>query len=144
MGQLQWFYRSEEQWIAIAERLKQTPCPHCNADGTLIRHGALYGFDDANPQRQTLRARRIFCSNRLARPGCGRTVSVWLADKIRRLSLTAGTLWRFLQGAAALGIIWMLSRQHAMRALQLMRRMGVLASWPAGGPGSGQQNGRVL
>jgi hypothetical protein len=96
-----WFYRSAAEWNTIAERLKLTPCPHCQVVGALIRHGFLYGFDDSNPQRKTLRARRIFCSNRQARRGCGRTFSVWLADKIRRLSLTTRCLWRFLQRAAA-------------------------------------------
>jgi hypothetical protein len=100
-----WFYRSAEEWLAIAERLKQTPCPHCKVVGTLIRHGVLCGFDDSTPPRQTLRARRIFCSNRQARHGCGRTFSIWLADKIRRLSLTTGSLWRFLQRAAAGSIL---------------------------------------
>jgi hypothetical protein len=93
------FCRAEE-WPAIAERLKQTSCPHCKAVGTLIRHGYLLGFDESSRQR-TRHARRIFCSNRNARPGCGRTFSVRLADKIRRLSLTAGALWRFLQLAVA-------------------------------------------
>ena len=99
VGEQRWFYRSAEEWIAIAERLKQTPCPHCKVVGTLIRHGYLYGFDESTP-RPAVRARRIFCSNRNARPGCGRTFSVWVADKIRRLSLTTGALWRFLQRAA--------------------------------------------
>jgi hypothetical protein len=94
-----WFYRREEEWVAIAERLKQTACPHCKTIGTLIRHGTLAGFDDSNSQRRTLRARRIFCSNRHRRQGCGRTFSVWLADKIRRLSITTRTLWTFLQHA---------------------------------------------
>src|SRR5690242_970064 len=85
----------------MAERLKQTACPHCKIVGTLIRHGFLYGFDDKSPRRKTVRARRVFCSNRNARPGCGRTFSVWIADKIRRLGLTTGALWRFLQRAAA-------------------------------------------
>jgi hypothetical protein len=101
VGEQQWFCRSAEEWCAMAERIKQTPCPHCKAVGALIRHGALYGFDDSSPQRKTLRARRIFCSNRNKRRGCGRTFSVWMADKIRRLSLTTGHLWRFLQRAAA-------------------------------------------
>lgn len=104
MGQLPWFYRNDAEWLALAERLKQTPCPHCKVVGTLIRHGFLYGFDDRSPQRKTVRARRIFCSNRHARPGCGHTFSVWIADKIRRLSLTTGTLWRFLKSAAEAGI----------------------------------------
>lgn len=104
MGEERWFYRSDDEWVAIAERLKQTACPHCKRVGMLIRHGFLYGFDDSSPPRRTLRARRVFCSNREARPGCGRTFSVWLADKIRRLSLSTGGLWQFLQRAAAAGI----------------------------------------
>lgn len=100
MGDERWFYRREEEWIEIAERLKQTPCPHCKTVGTLNRHGVLTGYDDSNPQ-PTLRARRIFCSNRRLRPGCGRTFSIWLADKIRRLSITTRTLWTFLQHAVA-------------------------------------------
>jgi hypothetical protein len=24
-----WFYRNAEEWTAMAQRLKQTPCPHC-------------------------------------------------------------------------------------------------------------------
>ena len=100
MAEERWFYRGDEEWIAITERLKQTPCPHCKIVGTLIRHGFLYGFDDRSPPLRTLRARRLFCSNRQARRGCGRTFSVWLADKIRRLSVTAGALWRFLQHVA--------------------------------------------
>jgi hypothetical protein len=105
VGQKRLFYRSVEEWTGIAEGLKQAPCPHCRVVGALIRHGNLYGFDESSPQRKTLRARRIFCSNRQARPGCGRTFSVWLADKIRRLSLTTGALWRFLQCAIGGGIL---------------------------------------
>ena len=95
------FTGATEEWIALAERLKLTPCPHCKVVGTLIRHGYLRGYDESNPQRKTVRARRVFCSNRQARRGCGRTFSVWCADKIRHLSLTTSALWRFLQRAAA-------------------------------------------
>jgi hypothetical protein len=105
LGEQLWFYRNAEEWTAIAQRLKQTPCPHCKVVGTLIRHGCLFGFDESSPQRKILRARRIFCSNRHARPGCGRTLSIWLVDKIRRLSLTAGALWQFLQLAVAASVL---------------------------------------
>ena len=90
------FYRDDQEWTAFAQRLKLTPCPHCKLFGNLNRHGCLRGFDDSSPKQPTLRARRVFCSNRNARHGCGRTFSVWCADKIRRLSLTTGTLLRFL------------------------------------------------
>jgi len=120
VGEERWFYRSAEEWIAIAERLKQTPCPHCKVVGALIRHGFLRGFDESSPQQKTVRARRVFCSNRHARRGCGRTFSVWIADKIRRLSLTTGGLWRFLQHAAAgsvLGAIRMAAGHLSDRTL---------------------------
>lgn len=104
MGEERWFYRGDEEWSGMAERLKQTPCPRCKVVGTLIRHGLLYGFDDSSRRRPTPRARRIFCSNRQRRRGCGRTFSVWLADKIRRLGLTTRGLWCFLQRAVAAGI----------------------------------------
>lgn len=99
MGDERQFYRDEDEWTAIAERLKQTSCPHCKAVGTLNRHGTLCGFDDSNPQRRTIRARRVYCNKRRRQPGCGRTFSVWIADKVRRLSVTTRTLWTFLQHA---------------------------------------------
>jgi hypothetical protein len=95
-----WFVRSREEWDALAERLKQMACPHCNMVGMLIGHGSLHGFDETS-SRPSLRARRVFCSNRNVRPGCGRTVSVWFADKIRRLSVTTGCLLKFLKNAVA-------------------------------------------
>lgn len=98
-----WFYRTPDEWNTIVERLKRTPCPHCQVVGALIRHGSLYGFDDRKPQGRSLRARRILCSNRNRRPGCGRTFAVWAADTLRRLSVTATTLGRFLQHAVADG-----------------------------------------
>jgi hypothetical protein len=105
VGEERWFCRGDDEWAALAERLKQTRCPHCKVVGTLIRHGYLYGFDESSNREKMERARRVFCSNRHARRGCGRTFSVWAADKIRRLSLTTGALWRFLQCAVAGGIL---------------------------------------
>ena len=101
MVEERWVCRGADEWNALVERLKQIPCPHCKVVGTLIRHGFLYGFDDSGSRGKTLRARRIFCSNRQARPGCGHTFSVWCADKIRRLSLTTRAVWRFLKDAVA-------------------------------------------
>lgn len=94
-----WFYRSESEWTSLVERLKMTACPHCHQIGWLNRHGTLLGYDES--QRKCLRARRVYCSNRHARDGCGRTISVWLADTIRRLSLSTHVVWRFLRQALA-------------------------------------------
>ncbi|MBA4190010.1 MAG: hypothetical protein C0467_18655 [Planctomycetaceae bacterium] len=54
MGE-RWFYRCDQEWVEIAERLKITPCSHCNAIGTLNRHGVLSKFDDTNPLQRTIR-----------------------------------------------------------------------------------------
>jgi hypothetical protein len=121
-GQL-WFYRGEDEWIAVFQRLQRNPCPHCKVIGSLIQHGFLYGFDDSSPPRRTRRARRIFCSNRNLRPGCGRTFSVWLADKVRRLSLSAHTLWDFLQRAVAASIAAAIRAATCQRCERTWRRL---------------------
>ncbi len=76
-----------------------TPRPHCKVVGRSFGT-ACTDLTTVAPSEE--RARRIFCSNRNARPGCGRTFSVWIAemDKIRRLSLTTGTLWKFKRAVA--------------------------------------------
>lgn len=105
MGQQTWFYRSDEDLIAIGEQLKLTACSHCQVVGTLIWHGYVRGYDDRTPPRKTVRARRVFCNDRNNRPGCGKTFSIWLADKIRRLSLSTAALGAFLQCAVAGSIL---------------------------------------
>jgi hypothetical protein len=117
-----WFCRGEAEWAAIVGRLKLTPCPHCRTVGTLIRHGVLTGFDDSSPRR-TVRARRIFCSNRHRRCGCGRTISVWLADKIRRLSVTTRTVWTFLKRAVAGSIAAAIRETDCPRCDRTFRRI---------------------
>jgi hypothetical protein len=124
-----WFYRTPDQWNAIADRLKLTPCPHCHVVGALSRHGFRYGFDDRRPQGRTIRGRRIWCSNRNRRPGCGRTFTVWAADTLRRLSVTATTLGRFLHrvvadgsGAARRAFLGLRSERTWLRLWQRFRR----------------------
>jgi len=109
MGGERSFCHNVEEWDAFREQLKQMPCPHCKVVGMLNCHGSLRGYDCGG---KTERGRRVFCSNRNARRGCGRTFSVWFADKIRRLSVTAGCLWKFLQRAASGGVA------AAIRAVQ--------------------------
>jgi hypothetical protein len=106
VGDNRWFCRGDDEWNAIAERLKLTPCPRCGKVGHLIRHGYAYGFDETNPRRKTVRGRRIFCSNRNRHRhrGCGLTFCVWFADTVRRLSLTARAVWAFLQLVVAGGV----------------------------------------
>lgn len=94
---------SENDVDALYSRLKITACPRCKRVGNLIKHGFLRGYDMNNQLNTAVRAKRVFCSNRNDASGCGRTFSVWLADKVKRLYLAAESLWRFLSDAVNSG-----------------------------------------
>ncbi len=94
-------FRSQTERDEFLLNLKLTQCPHCKKVGTLNRHGVLRGYDENNFRHKSIRARRVFCSNRNQAAGCGRTFSVWIADKVKRLFLSAEQLWTFLNEAAA-------------------------------------------
>jgi len=71
--------------------------------GYLIKHGFLRGYDSQHQLGKTARATRVFCSNRNRATGCGKTFSVWMADKIKHLFLSAESLWQFLSTAVSSG-----------------------------------------
>jgi len=98
-----WIFPSQEQRDTRLALLKCSPCPHCKHTGALNRHGVLKGYDEQNFKQKTVRALRIFCSNRGKASGCGRTFSVWIADKLKRLFLDVQSLWQFLEQAATSG-----------------------------------------
>lgn len=123
VGDERWFYQTEAEWNAIAERLKQTACPHCRRVGTLNRHGSLYGYDETDARRKTLRARRIYCSNRHRRPGCGRTFSVWVATAIRRRSVTTRCLWDLLQRVRAGNLAAAVRAMRVPRSERTLQRL---------------------
>ena len=82
---------SPEECEAVLAALKTTACPHCKRVGNLIRHGYLRGYDEKHPREKTVRAWRIFCSNRKQAAGCGRTFSVLCA--LRNLCHFARLTW---------------------------------------------------
>lgn len=98
-----WIFASQQQRDEQLAMLKCAPCPHCKHCGALNRHGYLKGYDEQNFKHKVVRALRVFCSNRGSAGGCGRTFSVWTADKVKRLFLDAQSLWLFLEQAAATG-----------------------------------------
>jgi hypothetical protein len=80
--------------------------------GSLIKHGFLRGYDPQHQLAKTVRATRVFCSNRRV-SGCGRTFSVWFAHRIKHLFLCADSLWQFLRDAVSSG-----NKLDAFRKLQ--------------------------
>lgn len=94
---------SQNEIESLLESLKTVPCPHCKRTGNLFKHGFLMGYDEQHQLAKTVRARRVYCSNRMHATGCGRTFSLWIADRIKHTYLSAKNLWQFLNEAVDSG-----------------------------------------
>lgn len=88
------FVRDEPALADVLLGLKLTQCPHCRRTGALIGHGLLRGYAGQTSE-EVVRGRRVFCSNRGQRPGCGRTFSVLLSTVIFGFVVRTLTLFRF-------------------------------------------------
>ena len=79
---------------------KLRACVHCRRVGMLVGHGRLFGYAETSSARE-LRGRRVLCSTRHRRSGCGRTFSVWLAAVVPRRIVRAATIFALLTGLAS-------------------------------------------
>jgi hypothetical protein len=95
------FYESSDDFQRFHHTLKQVRCPHCRRVGFLNLHGLICGYEEDSPTRVRVRGHRIFCSNRGHLTGCGRTFSVMDAANLKGFTISAASLWRFLEGMAA-------------------------------------------
>lgn len=77
---------------------KQTACPHCRRAGMVVGHGLLLGYAERGNDRE-IRGRRLLCSARFRRSGCGRTFSVLLATVIARFTARTSTVAALLEAA---------------------------------------------
>ena len=94
------FVRGESALADVLLGLKLACCPHCRRSGTLIGHGLLRGYAEQTSE-MVVRWRRVLCSNRGQRPGCGRTFSVVLSTVLSGFVVRTLTLFRF--ASAVLG-----------------------------------------
>jgi hypothetical protein len=88
------FVRDEPALAGVLLDLKLTCCPHCRRTGALIGHGLLRGYAE-QASELVVRGRRVFCSDRGQRPGCGRTFSVLLSTVLYGFVVRSLTLFRF-------------------------------------------------
>lgn len=88
------FVREESALASVLFGLKLTRCPHCRRTGVLIGHGFLRGYAERDSE-VVARGRRVFCSNRGQRPGCGRTFSVMLTTLLSGFVVRTLTLFCF-------------------------------------------------
>jgi len=99
------FVSSARERNKLLTKLKQTRCAHCQRIGTLNRHDRLKGSDPAEASKQMLRGRRVYCSNRGQRGGCGRTMRIVFAWILPRHTVKAGMLAGLLKHLGSGGSI---------------------------------------
>ena len=61
---------------AFHQTLKLRACPWCFQISYLIFNGGLIGYDWRGGSKRQVRGKRVFCSNRWSRRGCGRSFPV--------------------------------------------------------------------
>ena len=108
------FYKRAADFQRFYHRIKLIRCPHCQKSGHLILHGYLLGYDERSNHLKTIRGRRIFCSNRDRRQGCGRTFSILAAHILKNFTITTLSLWNFLNN-----IVLGMNKHAAFGFLQL-------------------------
>ncbi len=90
------FVRNDQGMEQALRSAKTISCVHCGRTGTLNRHDKLNGNDLRAADKQTMRGRRLWCSNRGKRGGCGRTMSIVYAHILPRCSFTSPILSKLL------------------------------------------------
>jgi hypothetical protein len=95
------FVRSGQERNQVLRKLKRTRCAHCRRIGTLNRHDRIQGNDPETANKKMLRGRRVWCSNRGRRGGCGRTMRIMFACVLPRHSVKAGMLSGLLEHLGA-------------------------------------------
>lgn len=93
------FVEQRAELDAILGKLPLLMCAHCGRCGNLVGHGFLRGYVEHGSER-VVRGRRILCSGRGRKRGCGRTVSTLLTHFIQGCVVTAVSLWAFFSALA--------------------------------------------
>jgi hypothetical protein len=110
------FVSDEPALDAVLIGIKLVACPYCRQTGALIGHGFLRGYAERSSE-VVVRGRRVFCSNRARRRGCGRTFSVKLAAVLCGFLVRTLTLWRFASavvGGLTRRAAWLLAAGSAL------------------------------
>ena len=123
------FARDRQALDELLAGAKQISCPRCHRAGMLVGHGLLSGYAERGGDRE-VRGRRLLCSARFRRSGCGRTFSVLIATVVAGFTVRTPTISAFLES-----VVGGLSRKAAWERAQA----------PAGGaPGLSLRSGYRL
>lgn len=91
------FVRDQNALDDVLLRAKQLVCPRCHRAGMLVGHGFLSGYAERGNDRE-LRGRRLLCSARRKRTGCGRTISILIATFLAGFMVRTTAIFALLEG----------------------------------------------
>jgi len=80
--------------LSLEFHQNKTQCQQCFKHNHFVSHGFVYKKQSQGDKR--IVGKRIFCSNRYGRSGCGRTHQLYLADQIPSLQTNTQSLFHFL------------------------------------------------
>jgi hypothetical protein len=103
---------------AVLAEAKQIACPYCRQTGMVVGHGMLMGYAEHGGE-WLVRGRRLLCSRRFRRSGCGRTFSVLLATVLAGFVARAGSVSRLLESVVAGGLCRKAAWEQASPGLTL-------------------------
>lgn len=83
---MQIYYPSFQAIEQITQQLENEQCCHCQQTQQLISHGMVYKKQLGG--EPAMIGKRVFCSNRNHRTGCGRTIRLYLDSMVRYLHYT--------------------------------------------------------
>ncbi len=97
------FYSDFDSIHAFTQSLNyhqnELECTHCLKSDQFVSHGIIY------KQRSIVQAekvgKRLFCSNRYGRSGCGRTFQIYIADEVPTYRYAAVHLFLFITALMA-------------------------------------------
>ena len=71
-------------------------CPHCSQNNQFISHGYLYQYQHLELDSRSIKGKRVICSNRYGRSGCGRTLKLFISNVISCLTYNTLVIAVFL------------------------------------------------
>jgi hypothetical protein len=90
------YVRDRQGLDEVLAEAKQMACPHCHRTGMLVGHGVVLGYAERSGDPE-VRGRRLLCSARFRRSGCGRTFAVLISTVIGGFVVRTRTLSSFLE-----------------------------------------------
>lgn len=99
---MQIYFSSLEDITQQTMQLQNVQCSHCGQVAQFVSHGFIYKKQPCRTAPAPV-GKRVFCSNRYGRTGCGKTVRLYLDAIIRYLHFAGGFVVDFvlalMQGA---------------------------------------------